>query len=226
MTHILRITRYLPLLSVLISLPAFPAATIIELSAEASRPAANDLVRATISAEASGATMGELAKQVNSQIADALKIAKAYPSVKTQSSGSNTYPNYSKGGKIDSWRMRSELALESGDITAFSELLGKLQTSLSVSNLILQPSTETRKKVENDAMLDAISAFRARAKVVADALGKSYQIKQLSVNTSGRFVQPMFRAATKSIISEAAPMPMEAGESQVTATVSGQIELE
>ena len=226
MTTLSRNLRALPLLALLIAIPAAATSTVIELSSETSRPAANDLVRATVSAEASGTTPGELSKHVNSLIADALKIAKAYPTVKTQSGGTSTYPVYSKNGKIESWRMRSELSLESGDIATVSELLGKLQTTLAVSNLTLQPSPDTRKKVENEAILDALSAFKSRAKVIADALGKPYQIKQLAVNTSGRIVQPMFRAAAKSMLSESAPMPVEAGESQVSATVSGQIELE
>ena len=75
-------------------------------------------------------------------------------------------------------------------------------------------------------MLEALSAFKARAKVIADAMGKPYRIKQITVNTSGRFIQPMYRAAAKSMMADAAPMPVEAGETQVSATVSGQIELE
>jgi predicted secreted protein len=121
--------------------------------------------------------------------------------------------------------MRSELVLESPDTAALSEFLGKLQLSLGVSNLTLQPSAETRKKVEDQAVIDAITAFKARAKVVAEALGKTYSIKQLTVNTSGRIAQPIYRAA-KAMSAEAASMPMEAGESQVSATVSGQIELD
>ncbi|MBL0167460.1 MAG: SIMPL domain-containing protein [Propionivibrio sp.] len=219
--------RTLNLLALLLAIPAFAAPMTVELSAEASRPAINDLVHVVVSAEATGTTPGELSRQVNSLIADALKTARAYPAVKTQSAGTSTYPVYSKGGKIEAWRMRSELSLESGDTAALSELLGKLQTSLGVSNLVLQPSPATRKKAENEAMLDAITAFKDRARVIADALcGKPYRIKQLSVNTSGRFVQPVFRTAAKAMVADAAPMPMEAGESQVSASVSGQIELE
>ena len=76
-------------------------------------------------------------------------------------------------------------------------------------------------------MLEALGAFKARAKVISEAMGKPYRIKQLTVNTSGRYVEPMVvRAAAKSMMADAAPMPMEAGETQVSATVSGQIELE
>ena len=210
----------------ILSAPAFAASTIIELSSEATHPATNDLIRATVSADATGATPGELARQVNTMISMALKTAKPYSSVKTQSAGTSTYPIYSKNGKIESWRMRSELSLESGDTAALSELLGKLQATLGVSNLVMQPSPETRKKAENEAMLDAITAFKMRSSVLAEAMGKPYRIKQLSVNTSSRFVQPMIRVAAKSMIQEAGPMPMEAGESQISATVSGTIELE
>lgn len=206
--------------------PSTPKLPVVELSAEASRPAANDQVYAVLSAEAAGPALGELSRQVNAVIADALKVSKAYTTVKIQSGNTSTYPTYSKSGKIESWRMRSEISLESGDTAAVSELIGKLQTSLGVARLVMQPSPETRKKVENEAMLDALAAFRARAKVVADALGKSYQIKHLSVSTGGRIAEPMFRMAAKSMMSEAAPMPIEAGESLVTANVSGQVELE
>jgi len=220
------VIRILSILAVSLSTPIWAAPMIVELSTEASRPAANDLVRATVAAEASGTTPGELAKQVNNLIAEALKTAKAYPAIKTQSGGTVTFPIYAKGGKIESWRMRSELSLESGDGAALSDLLGKLQVSLGISNLVLQPSPETRKKVEGQAVVDAIAEFKARAKVIADALGTTYRIKQLSVNTSGRSIQPMYRGAAKAMTMDAAPMPMEAGESQVSATVSGQIELE
>ena len=221
------LTPTLAAFSLLICLPSLAAATIIELSAEASLPAINDMARATVSAEAAGTTPGELSREVNGMIAEALKTAKSVPGVKVQNSGTSTYPVYpSKGGKIESWRMRSALALESTNIAALSELLGKLQSSLAVSSLVLQPSPETRKKIENDAMLEALNAFKARAKVIADAMGKPYRIKQIRVNTSGGYIQPMYRAAAKSMMTEAVPMPVEAGETQVSATVAGQIELE
>lgn len=209
---------------VLLALPAL-AGTTIDLSAEAARPAANDQVRATVFAEASGATPAELARRVNAQIADSLALARGYGSVRTQSGGTHTYPVYTKGNRIESWRMRSELTLESGDAAAMAELLGKLQGSLAVGNVAMLPSPETRRKAENEAMTEALAAFRARAKLLADAMGKPYRIKHLSVGTSGQMPVPKFRAAAMSMAAEASPMPMEGGESQVSANVSGQIEL-
>lgn len=202
------------------------AATTIDLAADASRPAANDLARATLFAEATSASAGDAAKRVNALIADALAAAKSHPRVRAKTAGTHTYPVYSKGGgRIEGWRMRSEVALESGDTAALSELLGKLQATLGVAGIILMPSPETRKKAEDEALLDAIAAFRERAKLAADALGKPYRIKHLSLGSQGhRPPLPIMRAAPMAAM-EAAPMPVEAGESQVTVNVSGQIEL-
>jgi predicted secreted protein len=227
--HILTALHRLPVIFILLATlttPALAAPTTIDLSAEASRAAPNDLARATVFAEATGSTPGELSKRINSLITDALKTAKGYSNIKTQSGTTNTYPVYAKGGKIDGWRMRADLTLESGDTSSLSELLGKLQASLGVSGVVMLPSPETRKKAENEAMLDAIAAFKSRAKLLADALGKPYRIKQLSISSSGRSpVMPMMRATASFSSAEAAPMPMEAGESQISANVSGQIEL-
>jgi len=93
--------------------------------------------------------------------------------------------------------MRTDLALESTDPAALSELLGKLQGSLGVANLSMLPAPETRIKAENEATLDAITAFRARAKLIADSFGKPFRIKHLAINSSGRPPPlPMMRATT------------------------------
>lgn len=198
---------------------------VIDLSAEASRAAANDMARATAYVEAGDAAPAELAKRVNGAIAAALQTAKNYPAVKTRSGATHTYPNYGKDGRITGWRMRSELLLESGDMAALSELIGKFQANLAVGNLMLMPAPETRRKAEDDAMLDAIAVFQAKAKLAAGALDKPYRVRRLSIAQVGQPpVIPIMRSA-RMAAAEAAPAPIEAGESSVSVTVSGQIEL-
>lgn len=226
MNSVQTFVRALPVLALLVSATTLAAPVVVEISADASRPAANDMITATVSAEAAAPSPAESSRQVNASIADALRAAKAYSGVKAQSGGTSTYPIYSKAGKIESWRMRSDLVLESRNLAELSELLGKLQASLAVSSLAMHPSPETRKKAENEALVDAIAAFRQRAGIVAETLGKPFTIRELSVNTGGRTMPPTLRAAGKAMAAEAAPMPMEAGESLVSATVSGKIELE
>ncbi|MDR0362842.1 MAG: SIMPL domain-containing protein [Planctomycetota bacterium] len=199
----------------------------VSLSSEASRPAANDLMQATLFAEAAGAAPEELSGRINRTVAEALKLAQTYPSVKVQSGNANTYPVYAEnGGAIESWRMRSEISLESGDAPALSELVGKLQASLAISSLRLLPSPETKRKAEDAAILDAIALFEARAKLLADARGKNYAIKELSIATGGSFAPAPMLRAVRADFAKSAPMPIESGESQVSATVSGKIEIE
>ena len=203
------------------------AGTLIDLSADASRPAANDQVRAVVYSEANGLNPAEVSRRVNQEIAEALKVIKAKSGVTVKSGQQATYPVYGKEQKIEGWRMRSELILESKDLGAVSDLLGKLQQmKLAVGNVSQMPSAETRRQVEDETTRDAIRAFQSRAAVVADQLGKKWQIKQLNIQQAGQYPQPMMRAARGvAMMAEAAPAPLEAGESQLTTSIHGQIEL-
>ena len=202
-------------------------ATTIDLTAEASRPAANDMVRATIFAEASGSNPAELARRVNQEIAEGLKVIKAKPGVSVKSGRQSTFPVYGQNQKIESWRIHSELILESRDAAAVSELLGELQQMrLAVSGVSQLPTPETRQKVENEATREAIAAFRQRAAVVAEVLGKPYKIRHLSIQQSGQMPpMPVMRASRAMAADAAPPMPLEAGETLVTTTVSGKVEV-
>ena len=203
------------------------AGTTVDLTAEASRPAANDMVRATVFAEASGNNPAELARRVNQDIAEGLKVIRARAGVSVKSGRQSTFPVYAQNQKIESWRIHSELILESRDAAAVSELLGQLQQMrLAVGSVSQLPAPETRKRVEDEATRDAIGAFRQRAAVVAEVLGKPYKIRHLSIQQSGQMPpMPVMRASRAAIAAEAAPPPLEAGESLVTTTVSGQIEV-
>lgn len=203
------------------------AGALVDLSAQASRPAANDMVRASVYSEASGKYPAELAQRVNADVAEALKLIRSKPGISVKSGQQSTYPVYGQAQKIDGWRMRSQLIVESTDQGSVSELLGKLQQMrLAVGEVSLLPSPETRRKVEDEATREAIRAFQSRAAVIAEQLGKGWKIKQLNVQQGGGMPMPMMRAARGVMMAaEAAPAPLEAGESQVTTNVSGQIEL-
>lgn len=202
------------------------AGALVDLAAEASRPAANDMVRASVFSEANGKNPGELAQRVNAEIAEALKVIRGKTGISVKSGHQSTYPVYGQAQKIEGWRMRSELLIESKDQSGVSELLGKLQQMrLAVGEVSLMPSPETRRQVEEEATRAAIRAFQDRAAVVAGELGKAWKLKQLNVQQGGGMPMPMVRSARVAMMAEAAPAPLEAGESLVTTTVSGQIEL-
>ena len=207
---------------------ASQAGALIDLAAEAGRPAANDMVRASVYSEASGSNPADLARQVNGNIGEALKLIREKKGVTVKSGNQSTYPIYTQSRKIDGWRMRSELLIESRDFGAVSELLGRLQQMrLAVGDIAQMPSPETRRQVEDEAMREAIRAFQNRAAVVAEQLGKGWKIKQMHINQGGGSPVPIMRGARSAMLAaDAAPAPIEAGESTITTHVTGQIELE
>lgn len=202
-----------------------PAATTIELSAEAGSKAENDLGRAQMYFEATHENPSTLAALVNQTIAEALETAKPFGTVTTSTAGSTTYPVHSRDGRrVEGWRMRSSIELESRDISALSALIGKLQQTLMISGLRMQPAPDTRAKAANVAAVDAIRAFEERAEVLANALGKRYRIRHLSVQHGGSMpIYPMMRASA--MVAEDASAPLQGGHSEITVTVSGTIEL-
>ncbi|MCE1181810.1 MAG: SIMPL domain-containing protein [Rhodocyclales bacterium] len=202
------------------------AGTLVDLSVEVSLPATNDMVRANLYSEVSGANPALLAKRINSDISEALKLARGTEGVKVQSGAQNTYPVYNQAQKLESWRMRSEIVLESRDQAAVASLIGQLQgMRLAVGSVSLLPSPEKRKQVSDQAILEAVRAFQQRAALVAGELGKTWKIRQINVNQANHQPQPMLMQARGAMYDAAAPMPLEAGESQVTASINGQVEL-
>jgi predicted secreted protein len=203
------------------------AGPTIELTAEASRPAANDMVRATVYAEVTGSNPAELARRVNQEIAEGLRVAKARSGISVKSGRQDTGPIYGKDRRIEAWRMHAELVIESRDTAAVSELIGQLQQMrLAVAGVAQFPAPETRRKAEDEATREAIANFRSRAAVVADTLGKPYTLRHLNVMQGGQTPMPMMRAPRMAMeAASAPPAPLEAGESLVTTTVSGKVEL-
>lgn len=205
--------------------PAKPAGTLIDFRIDVQRSVPNDLGRAIAYAEVSGADAADVARRVNAAIAGGLATAKAQAGVTVKTGNSQTWPIYAKGGRtIEGWRMRSELVLESRDAAALSTLLGKLQAQLAVSQLGFVPAPETRRAAEDEAALEAIAGFQSKAARYAAALKKPYRIRSMNIGGGNHVPQPMFRGAMMAA-ADAAPMPVEAGESNVSVSINGQIEL-
>lgn len=198
----------------------------VELSASASQMAKNDLVRVRAYVEQTGENTAKLAQEVNAQMTQMLALVKPYAAVKTRGSSTNTFPMYSKdSSKISAWRMRSELLLESADLAAMSELIGKLQAIAAVDELSFSASPETQKRVSDQVMVEAIKAFQAKAAVAAQALGsKNYRLGKVSIDSSNNMPRPVYSTAPKSSMSSS-PAPIEPGESAITVNVRGSVEL-
>ena len=201
---------------------------VIELSASAQREVANDLMTAQLFIELQDANPAQLANQLNRALAEGVRQAKDYPMIKVRTGNNQTYPVYGRNNQAQGWRGRAELRLETRDFAAGAALLGKLQASLQLGGMQFGVAPETRLKVENELIAEAIGAFRARADIAKIALGgKSYKTQRISIISGGGGQPPrqFMRAAAMADSSVAAP-PVEAGESVVIVSANGAVEVE
>ena len=220
------------LLLVLLCAPLLAAAqapetlfNLVALNAQADREVPNDLLTATLAAEAEGADPAQLADGVNRTMQRALATALAYKSVKAQSGTYQTFPVYDKN-RVARWRVRQELRLESGDFAAATELVGKLQASLVVTGLNLSVSNEARRKAENALIPEALASFDERARVVRDAMkAKGYRVRDLQLSASGS-APPRPMMAMARMAESPAPPAVEPGSTRILVTVSGTIQLQ
>lgn len=204
----------------------------VDFSTEVAREIANDQLNATLSLELSDKDPGRLAQQLTLAINDALKKSAAFRSVKASSGNQQTWPIYgstiTSSSKLESWRGRAEIRLESKDFKAAGELIGKLQEKLQLNGISFTVAPDTRRKVEDGLTTEAINSFRTRADTIRSAWSaKSYTLVQMSLGTaSGGMPPPIMMRAAKMMDAESAPAPEFAGgETRLTVNISGSIEL-
>ena len=206
--------------------PAETLFNLVTLRADALREVANDQLSATLAAEAEGTDTVQLADEVNRAMQKALAAAKAYRSVNARSGTYQTLPVYDKG-RVVRWRVRQELRLQSTDIPAATELIGKLQASLVVNSMSLSVSPEARRQTEKALLAEAIAAFEERARVVRDAMkAKGYRVRNLDFSGEGAMPAPMYPLARPAAMASRSQPAIEPGTTTILMTVSGTIQLQ
>ena len=223
-------TNLLVLLSVLLFPPLVSAAEKahydrVTLSATASDMIANDTMAATLTREAQGKETAALADEVNRQVEWAVAEVKKHPGFKVRTQAYNTWPVYNKN-VVTGWRVSQSIRIESHDAAALSKLLETLQKRLNLTGISFTVSPALREQNENALISRAIEAFKKRADIIARDLGhKGYRLVKLNVSTTGG--GPVFQA--RAMMAEAAPAmaapAIEAGESRLSVSVNGEIEL-
>lgn len=200
----------------------------IDFQTEVSQVLPNDLMRATLSIELSDKNPGQLARALTAAMNDALAKGRLFNTVKLSSGNQQNWPIYNDKQRLDGWRGRAELNLESKDFKAAGELLSQLQDTLQLQGLNFVVSEESRIAAEKKLTTDAIAAFREKADTVRQAWGsKSYQLIQMNLGSSGGgggYPRPQMAMMMK--MGDAAPAAeMAGGESRISVNVNGTIEL-
>jgi predicted secreted protein len=229
--------RSLMLLAMLAAAPAAladagrkPVYDQVELSASAEQDIANDLLVAVLYTEHEGQRQAEVAGRVNDAMAWALGIAKPAPGFKVQTLQYSTWPIYANDSTtVTGWRARQALRIEGRDAKAIGELIAGLQTRLAVESITYAVSREARKAAEDALTTSALAQFDARARQIAQALGRpGYRLVHVRVADTGQPDMPVpYRAVMMAEgVAKAAPAQIEAGEQTLSVVVSGTIQLD
>lgn len=202
----------------------------IDFSTEVETVATNDLLTATLSIESSHRNPAMLAQELTRKTNEALKLANGFKTVRLTSGNQQTWPVYSEKNRLESWRGRAEVRLESQDFKAAGELISQLQATLQLNGLNFSVAPGTRRELENQLIEQAVQAFRQRADRIRQAWNaKSYKLVQMNLGTAGQPVPPpvyAMRAAKMEMSADVPAAEYSGGESRLSVQVSGAIELE
>jgi predicted secreted protein len=207
-----------------------PPQNVLALTASASREATLDWLTVVFTTTREGpdaaGVQSQLKQALDAALAEARKAARP-GELNVRTGGFSLNPRYAARGGITGWQGSTELVVEGRDSTAIAQLTGRIQT-LSIGRVQWSLSREAREKLEGEVQAQAIANFRERAEAMARSFGfGSYTLRE--VNVSGGDAPGMpppivrMQAARAAAVEEA--LPVEAGKTQVSITVSGTVQL-
>ena len=204
---------------------------VVQLSATSSIDVRQDLLTMVLATTREGLEPGAVQAELKTALDAALSEAKlqAAPAQLDVHTGTfSLYPNQNKDGRIASWQGRAELVLEGRDFARISAAAGRIQT-MSVSQSMFGLSREQRASAERDAQQQAIQRFRDKSIEVAKGFGMTgASLREVSIQANDQFPPPILRMrsmAAPVAMAADAPVPVEAGNSTVTVTVQGSVQL-
>ncbi len=203
---------------------------VVQLSASATLEVPQDWLSLTMSTSREGPD----AESVQSQLKQALDTALAQArsralagQLDVRTGNFQLSPRYSREGRITGWRGSAALVLEGRDFARIAALAGSIQT-LTVGGVQFSLSREQHSRVEADVQATAIERFKTKAGAIAKGFGfAGYGLREISVHANDQEYAPRPRAMVmqaKAAEADAA-VPLEAGKSTVTVTVSGSVQL-
>lgn len=197
----------------------------LNLSADATSKVTNDEMVVTLSIERAGLDSAPLTDAVLGALTDAVREAKNVAGIHARMGNLSTNPNWDQNKKIG-WQVRGELTLNSKDMKALSTLAGKLSQKLQLSGVSFRLSDDMRSAEEARLIKVAAGNFKDKAMAATNAFGYAdYSLTELTLGQSGYILPPRPMMAMMSMKTERAGIPVEGGDSEVSVTVTGKIEL-
>lgn len=203
----------------------------VSLTAQAQIKVPSDEMVVLLRVEKTGTNLGTLNETVLQELQDALARAKAVPGVHAQMGSVHTRQTYTPQGQVNGWHVQGNIVLDSKKLKDLGDLTGKLSTRLQLGNVSFRLSAERRRELEQHLLKDAAQAFRGKAQAAAVALGysdfviKDVSISQASTGGDGPMPVPMFAKAMSASAVGPTSVPQDAGETEVSVSLSGSVGL-
>lgn len=212
--------------------------TIINFSASERRTMPQDLLMASLRIEVDDKNDPvAVQKKINEAMKKALDVTKGESAFKVSTGAYSVYKydnpiivNRQTGEqKLEPvWRGSQTIDIESKNSAKLLEAVGKIQNmGFAMNNLAYTLSQDIMEKTRDELMVEALKKLQAKAKIVAQTLGKSsVELVDVNVDTGGP-VMPMYKTmmarGEMAMDAAAAPPPVaQAGETDVTLTVSAR----
>jgi predicted secreted protein len=201
----------------------------VSFRVEAAREVPNDWVSATLGVEEESTDLPALAARVNQRMAEALALAKSDTKLTVASGAYQTQPVYDKT-RIARWRASQDVTIETADVAALADMAGKLQAQgLLLRSVVFSVAPDTKKRMDDELTVEALSVFRERAGLIARGLGRrGWNLISLTLGDASMPPPVPFydkRVAMETAAAGVAPS-FESGRSTVRIEVNATIELE
>jgi len=203
------------------------AAQSLTLDADAQREVVQDHGRLLLFVERQSLRPQAAANEVNTALETARTAAKQHAAFTVKSGAYTTQPQYDSHDKLTGYRVRGELVVESGDLSALSIFSGDVQPGMQVGGLDFSVSETLGAKVRAELVEEAAGAFAAKARAATRAFGFSgYTVDELTLLDEMGGVMPRYYGAGMAMeMSAKSAVPMEAGTERIVVRVHGKVAL-
>ena len=207
-----------------------PPQGVLSLTASASVEVTKDLLAITFSTTKEGAdanaVQAQLKQALDAALAEAKKAARP-GQLEVQTGTFSLYPRHAPKGGISGWQGTAEIVVDGRDMAAIGQLSGRI-TTMTVARVAHRLSREATQKVDGEVVAEAIARYRAKAAEYAKQFGYAgYAIREVNVSTSEPQPGPvpMMRAQAATMSGAGEALSVEPGKAQVTANVSGTVQM-
>lgn len=211
-------------------LPLAPPQNVLQLAATGTVEVQQDILSIALTTSREGTDPVVLQEQLKKALDAALVIARAAAQperMEVRTGQFGLWPRHLQDGRMNGWHGTAELVLEGRDFPRITQAAARIQT-LTVARVGYDLSREQRAKVEREAQALAIERFKSKAGDLAREFGFSgYGLREVAVNLNDQGFAPRRSAMAAAVSQEATgmPLPVEAGKTAVTVTVSGSVQL-